>query len=106
MQTFMQAQAPASTGVPLPNLTAADLWLGLALLSPVLIVIVTAIVVLIIDLIITDWVSRRPLMWVAALGLLVALGDCGWLWASGFIGSSGRSAFGGFLMLDGFALFF
>jgi len=46
-----------STSVPLPIVTAADLWLGLILLSPVLIVIATATVVLVVDLIITDWLA-------------------------------------------------
>jgi NADH-quinone oxidoreductase subunit N len=93
------------TSVPLPIVTPQDLLLGLTLLAPVLVVIVTAIVVLIIDLIITDWVSRRPLMWIASLGLLAALGACALLWAGGYV-TDGSTAFGGFLKLDGFALFF
>jgi NADH-quinone oxidoreductase subunit N len=60
-------------------------------------------VVLIIDLVITDWVSRRPLMWVSSLGVLIAFVLSGWLWAAGYVG---KTAFGGFLILDGFALFF
>jgi NADH-quinone oxidoreductase subunit N len=92
-----------STSVPLPIVTAADLWLGIILLSPVLIVILTAIVVLIVDLIITDWVSRRPLMWISALGLLASMGAMAALWIGGYVG---KSAFGGFLALDEFALFF
>src|SRR5438132_11466806 len=91
------------TSVPLPIVTPADLWLGLVLLAPVLIVILTATVVLLIDLIITDWLSRRPLMWISALGLLAAMAASGWLWIGGYVG---RNAFGGFLGLDGFALFF
>src|SRR3712207_2400990 len=91
------------TSVPLPDVTPQDLLLGLTLLSPVLIVIVTAIVVLLVDLIITDWLSRRPLMWISSLGLLIALGACGLLFVNGYVG---LTAFGGFLVLDGFALFF
>jgi NADH-quinone oxidoreductase subunit N len=91
------------TTVPLPVLTAADFVLGLTLLAPVLAIVITAVVVLLIDLIITDWLSRRPLMWISGLGALVALGLCGWLWLAGYMG---RSAFGGFLVVDGFALFF
>jgi NADH-quinone oxidoreductase subunit N len=89
--------------VPLPNLSAADLGYGLILLSPVLIVVVTGIVVLLVDLIITDWLSRRPLMWISCLGLLLALAASGALYLGGYLG---QSAFGGFFLLDGFALFF
>ena len=95
----MQVSSP----VPLPVLNASDYLLGVALLSPVLIVLATAVVVLLVDLIITDWLSRRPLMWISALGLLVAAGACGVLWSGGYVG---QTAFGGFLVLDGFALFF
>jgi NADH-quinone oxidoreductase subunit N len=91
------------TSVPLPIVTPQDLLLGLTLLAPVLLVLLTAIVVLIIDLVITDWLSRRPLMWISAFGLLVAIASCGLLWAGGYVG---KTAFGGFLVLDGFALFF
>jgi NADH-quinone oxidoreductase subunit N len=91
------------TSVPLPTLTPQDLLLGLTLLAPVLVVLLTAIVVLIVDLVITDWLSRRPLMWISAFGLLVGMASCGLLWAGGYIG---KTAFGGFLVLDGFALFF
>jgi NADH:ubiquinone oxidoreductase subunit 2 (subunit N) len=91
------------TAVPLPAMSAADLLLGVTLLAPVLVVIVTGIVVLLIDMVIPDWWSRRPMMWVASLGLVFALAVCGWLWSGGYLG---RSAFGGFLVLDGFALFF
>src|SRR5438067_8742218 len=93
---------PESQSVPLPIFTPEDLALGLALLAPVLIVIVTGVVVLLIDLVITDWLSRRPLMWISALGLLIGVAVCGLLWQGGYVG---RSAFGGFLVLDGFALF-
>ncbi len=92
-----------NTPIPLPTVTADDLFFGLILLGPVLVVIVTAVVVLLIDLIITDWLSRRPLMWISALGLLVGIATCGLLWLGGYVG---KSAFGGFLVLDGFALFF
>ena len=94
---------PQGTGVPLPDLTPQDLSLGLGLLAPVLVVVVTGIVVLLVDLIITDWLSRRPLMWISSLGLLIGLASCGVLWGGGFVG---QTAFGGFLVLDGFALFF
>jgi len=92
-----------NTPIPLPTVTPEDLFFGLILLGPVLVVIVTAVVVLLIDLIITDWLSRRPLMWISALGLLVGIATCGLLWLGGYVG---KSAFGGFLVLDGFALFF
>jgi NADH-quinone oxidoreductase subunit N len=94
---------PQSQSVPLPNVTPEDLAFGLTLLAPVLVVILTGVVVLLIDLIITDWLSRRPLMWIASLGLIVGLATCGVLWAGGYVG---KTAFGGFLVLDGFALFF
>jgi NADH-quinone oxidoreductase subunit N len=42
-------------------------------------------------------------MWISALGLLVGVATCGVLWLGGYVG---KSAFGGFLVLDGFALFF
>jgi len=91
------------TSIPLPIVTAEDLIFGMTLLAPVLVVIVTGIVVLLIDLVITDWLSRRPLMWISALGLVIGLAVCGVLWQGGYVG---KSAFGGFLVLDGFALFF
>src|ERR671939_1820094 len=94
---------PQTQSVPLPILTPQDLGLGLTLLAPVLIVVGTGIVVLLVDLIITDWLSRRPLMWISSLGLLVALASIGVLSGGGF---AGQTAFGGFLVLDGFALFF
>ena len=43
-----------TTSVPLPIVTPQDLILGVTLLAPVLVVLLTAIVVLIIDLVITD----------------------------------------------------
>src|SRR5919202_1383641 len=91
------------SNVPLPVITPQDLWFGLFLLSPVLAVGVTATLVLIVDLVITDWVSRRPLMWLSALGILVAYALGGLLWAGGYLN---QTAFGGFLAMDGFALFF
>jgi NADH-quinone oxidoreductase subunit N len=101
MQFAQSAQGAQS--VPLPTVTAADLILGLTLLAPVLIVVVSAIAVLLIDLIITDWLSRRPLMWISCLGLILALAACGGLYLGGYVG---KTAFGGFLVMDGFALFF
>ena len=92
-----------STPIALPTVTAEDLFFGLTLLAPILVVIVTGIVVLLIDLVITDWLSRRPLMWISSLGLLAGVATCGVLWLGGYVG---KSAFGGFLVLDGFALFF
>ncbi len=91
------------TSVPLPVVTADDLSLGLLLLAPILVVVLTGIVVLLIDIAVADWLSRRPLMWIATLGLLAALATCALLWQGGYIG---QTAFGGFLVLDGFALFF
>src|ERR1700716_529867 len=91
------------TTVQLPDVTAANLLLGLTLLAPVLVVVLTGILVLLIDLVVADWVSRRPLMWIATLGLLAGVATCGLLWAGGYVG---QTAFGGFLVLDGFALFF
>src|SRR6202011_315592 len=91
------------TTAQLPDVTAASLLLGLTLLAPVLVVVLTGIVVLLIDLVIADWLSRRPLMWIATLGLLVGVATCGLLWLGGYVG---KTAFGGFLVLDGFALFF
>ncbi len=94
---------PPTQGVPLPQMSTDDLLLGLTLLAPILVVIVTGVIVLLVDLIITDWLSRRPLMWISSLGLIVGLGTSGILWSSGYVG---KTAFGGFLVLDGFALFF
>ncbi len=94
---------PESQSVPLPILTPQDLVLGVTLMLPVLIVILTGIVVLVTDLIITDWLSRRPLMWIASFGLLIGLVSCGLVYAGGYVG---KTAFGGFLVVDGFALFF
>jgi len=94
---------PADQAIPLPINSAQDLILGATLLLPVIVVVLTGIVVLLVDLIVTDWMSRRPLMWIACFGLLVALAACGFLWAAGYVG---RTAFGGFLVVDGFALFF
>jgi NADH-quinone oxidoreductase subunit N len=90
-------------GIQLPDVTTETLLLGLTLLAPVLVVIGTGIVVLVIDLVVADWVSRRPLMWIATLGLLIGVATCGLLWLGGYVG---LTAFGGFLVLDGFALFF
>src|SRR5215467_7519296 len=73
------------------------------LLAPVLVVVLTGTVVLLADLIVTDWLSRRPLMWISSFGLLIALASIGVLWSGGYMG---RTAFGGFLVADGFALFF
>src|SRR5690348_18149244 len=84
-------------------MTPQDLTLGLTLLAPVLIVVITGIVVLLADLIITDWLSRRPLMWISCLGLIIALASCGMLYGGGYLG---KTAFGGFLVVDGFAVFF
>ena len=84
-----------NTPIALPTVTADDLLFGLTLLAPVLVVIITGIVVLLIDLVITDWLSRRPLMWIASLGLLVGMATCGLLWLGGYVG---KSAFGGFLV--------
>jgi NADH-quinone oxidoreductase subunit N len=91
------------TSVQLPAVTAEGLFLGLILLAPVLMVVGTGVVVLLIDIVVADWLSRRPLMWIATLGLLGALATCALLWLGGYVG---KSAFGGFLVLDGFALFF
>lgn len=95
---------PTSTStLALPPVNSADLMHGLIVLAPTLTVMVTGALVLLLDLFPPDWVSRRPLMWVSALGLLVALGYSGVLWAQGWLGTT---AFGGFLVYDGFALFF
>src|SRR2546430_6934001 len=42
-------------------------------------------------------------MWIACLGVLIAAVAAGALWVGGY---AGKTAFGGFLVLDGFALFF
>ncbi len=89
--------------LPLPIPTTQDLVEGLVLLSPVLVVVATAVVVMLVDLVPPAWASRRPLMWLSSLGLLASLGVAGWLWAAGWIG---RPGFGGFLAMDSFALFF
>jgi len=89
-----------------PDVTAESLLLGITLLAPVLVVVGTGIVVLLIDLIVADWVSRRPLMWISTLGLLVGIATCGLLWQAGYTAPGYNTAFGGFLVLDGFALFF
>src|SRR5690242_18952704 len=94
---------PTDQSVPLPIVTPQDLALGLTLLAPVLVVVLTGIVVLLVDLIITDWLSRRPLMWISCLGLVIGLAAAGILWGGGYIG---KTTLGGFLVLDGLALFF
>src|SRR5436190_1487164 len=94
---------PTDQTVQFPIVTPQDILLGVTLLAPVLIVITTGVVVLLIDLIVTDWVSRRPLMWTASLGLVFGMAAAGILAATGYVG---KTAFGGFLVLDGFALFF
>ena len=91
------------TTVPIPVMTPYDLALGTLLLAPVIAIVLTGVVVLLIDLVITDWVSRRPLMWISCLGVLIAFVLSGALWLGGY---AGTTAFGGFLILDGFALFF
>src|SRR5437870_11783076 len=91
------------TVIPLPTVTGDDLVFGLTLLAPVLVVVVTGVVVLLVDISITDWLSRRALMWISSFGLIIGLAVSGALWLGGYVG---RSAFGGFLVLDGFALFF
>jgi NADH-quinone oxidoreductase subunit N len=94
---------PPDQSLPLPPINAQDLILGLTLLAPVIVVVVTGVLVLLIDLMVTDWLSRRPLMWISCFGLMLALAACGLLWAGGYVG---RTAFGGFLVVDAFALFF
>src|SRR5207244_13100116 len=42
-------------------------------------------------------------LWISALGCLFGVATCGLLWLGGYVG---KTAFGGFLVLDGFALFF
>src|SRR5919201_5923194 len=90
------------TPVPLPEVTPESLAYGLFLLAPVLGIVATGTLVLLIDLVVTDWVSRRPLMWISALGILLSYGLLAIVRAS----PGSRTAFGGFLAMDGFALFF
>jgi NADH-quinone oxidoreductase subunit N len=89
--------------LPLPQLTGAELALGALQLAPVLVVVATAVLVLVIDLIPPDWLSRRPLMWVSALGILVAIALEIVLYGTG---ATGGVSFGGFIAMDGFAVFF
>jgi NADH-quinone oxidoreductase subunit N len=86
-----------------PQLTADELLHGTVLLSPVLVIVATAVLVLVLDLIPPDWVSRRPLMWISGLGILIAFGLDVALIATGV---AGQTAFGGFVSVDGFAIFF
>lgn len=74
-----------------------------SLLAPVLAVVITATLVLVMDLIPPEWTSRRPLMWVASLGLVVSLGLIGVLSP---LARTAPTGFGGFLIVDSFALFF
>lgn len=96
----------------LPTITGDQVAIGATLLSPVLVVAFTAVLVLVLDLFPPDWASRRFLMWVAAFGLLVALGSEAWLVAVGWLQPAGEPAgmgtlaFGGFLSFDGFTVFF
>src|SRR5215204_6409924 len=94
------------TELPLPLIALDQYRHGLFLLLPILTVIATALVVLVIDLAITDWASRRPLMWVAALGLLLAMGACVNVLMVTSTGDVELTAFSGFLIVDSFALFF
>src|SRR5207237_4198943 len=50
-----------------------------------------------------DGRSRGPVMWISALGLMGSIGAIALLWSGGYVGKSG---FGGFLVMDSFALFF
>ncbi|MBV9358067.1 MAG: NADH-quinone oxidoreductase subunit N [Chloroflexi bacterium] len=92
-----------SPQVPLPEMSGDVLALGALVLSPVLVVVATALVVLIIDLFWADWISRRPLMWISGFGLIVALALDVVLYATGV---STMASFGGFIAMDGFAVFF
>ncbi len=89
--------------LPLPILTPDDYLRGLSLLAPVLTVVVTAVIVLVLDLLTPDWASRRYLAWVSAIGLVIAMGFVAWLAP---YSQDVAPAFGGFLVVDGFALFF
>jgi NADH-quinone oxidoreductase subunit N len=89
--------------IPLPLLSPEEFLWGLMLLSPVLAVVGTALLVLLLDLLRPDWASRRFLMWLSALGLLGALALVALLAPDG---QQRPSAFGGFLVMDSFALFF
>ncbi len=86
----------------IPPISSEALQQGLGLLLPVLIVVVVALVLLVLDLIPADWTSRRPLMWVASFGLLLALASIAYQAAAGMFGQG----FGGFLAQDSFAAFF
>ncbi|MBI2755741.1 MAG: NADH-quinone oxidoreductase subunit N [Chloroflexi bacterium] len=92
-----------SPTITLPAVTPDDLANGLLLLLPVLVVVVTATIALILDLAPPEWVSRRFLQWVSAFGLVVAI-----VYVAALAPLAQRSprAFGGFLALDSFALFF
>src|SRR5919205_3814768 len=93
---------------PLPIMTGNDMYVAFVLLLPVIVVALTALLVLVADLIPPDWASRRPLMWVSVLGLVIAAAVDVYLATSGTSPSGwlGYTAFAGFLVFDGFAVFF
>lgn len=89
--------------IPLPQLTAEDFYVGAMLLSPAIVVGLTAVFMELLDLFPPDWARRRFLLWIASGGLLTALALSGWLLVGGWVG---RSAFDGFIVMDHFALYF
>lgn len=84
-------------------MSGEELLQGLVLMAPALVVVLTAVVVLLLDLVPPEWVSRRFLMWVSAAGLVAAMGYVAILTP---VAQSAPRSFGGSLVLDGFALFF
>ncbi len=92
-----------TTPLPLPAVQTGDILNGLLLLAPVLIVVATAMLVLIVDSAQAEWTSRRPLMWLSSMGLLAAIAVLASMAAGGL---ASPTAFGGFLVMDSFAMFF
>lgn len=75
--------------------------MDLSLLGPELLLAVWACAVILADLVLRDGASRRPLLWVSLLGLILA----GAL-AIGLLPRVPARSFGDFLIVDGFSVFF
>src|SRR5439155_27172250 len=72
-----------------------------SLLAPELLLAVWGCGILLLDLVLPDGVTRRPLLWLSLLGLFVAGGLSFWL-----LGRSPTTSFAGFLIVDQFSIYF
>ena len=72
-----------------------------SLLAPELTLAVWGCAVLLLDLVIPDGASRRPLLWLSLLGLLAAAGL-----SFGLLARVPSTSFAGFLIVDQFSIYF